>query len=156
MKFAFTEAELREMAVQFIAIDTDLKDLLDETKLQGFLSESKVNPVFAKILFRLFDLDKDNALNFSEFALFLKGLDLLKTNPIEFHKFVFKSVDVDDNDRLQASELVLFFDLLGVSESIETMTSVIEKLTGGEDTSITFDQLYSGIIEPLSQATFKM
>ena len=156
MKFSFTESELQDMAVQFIAIDADQKDLLDESKLQGFLADANVSPVFSRVLFRLFDLDKDNALNFSEFALFLKGLDLLKTNPIEFHKFVFKSVDVDDNDKLEPSELALFFDLLGVSESAEATSQVIAKLTNGADTSVTFDQLYSGIIEPLSKAAIKL
>lgn len=149
MKFTFTEHELTESAAQFRLLDTDSKELLCESDLETLLSDMSINAAFSKLLFRLFDLDKDDALNFSEFALFLKGADLLKRDPLEFHKFVFNAVDIDDDNKLEASEFALFCDLLGVSLSVDAAATVLCRISP-DTQSLTFEQLCVHAIEPLT------
>jgi Ca2+-binding EF-hand superfamily protein len=150
MKFVFRESEIREMVKLFREFDTDESESLDETELNNYLRSIGQNSVFALMAFRLFDLDKDGSLSFAEFALFLKGMELLADDPIEFHRFVFKSVDVDDNEQLDANELSLYCNLLGMNESIEECLILVSRLTKGKSSSVTFDQLYQGIISQLA------
>jgi Ca2+-binding EF-hand superfamily protein len=150
MKFVFAEAALREMARKFRELDVEHSETLDEAAVTSFLETNSKDPVMAKVSFRLFDLDKDGALSFAEFALFLKGLELLESNPMEFYRLVFNSVDVNDSGELGSNEFALFCNLLGMDESIEEAGTLISKLTDGLATSITFEQLYGGIIQPLA------
>jgi Ca2+-binding EF-hand superfamily protein len=150
MKFVFAEAWLREMARKFRELDIEHTETLDEDVVTSFLETHSKDPIMAKVSFRLFDLDKDGALSFAEFALFLKGLELLESNPIEFYRLVFNSVDVNDAGELDSNEFALFCNLLGMDESIEEAATLISKLTHGLATSITFEQLYSGMIQPLA------
>lgn len=151
MKFSFTEDELRTMSAQFVTLDTENQNILRKEKLEmRFVTGNEVNAVFFGILFRLFDMDKDNGLNFSEFCLFLKGLDLFKKDPMEFHRFVFNSVDLDDNQLLGIEELNLFFDIIGTPMTTEELGQVIKKLTGGTSEFVNFDQVYNAVIKALS------
>jgi Ca2+-binding EF-hand superfamily protein len=137
------------MARKFRELDVEHMDTLDESVVTSFLETHSKDPIMVKVSFRLFDLDKDGALSFVEFALFLKGLELLESSPIEFYRLVFNSVDVNDADELDINEFALFCNLLGMDESIEEVATLISKLTHSLVTSITFEQLYGGIIQPL-------
>jgi Ca2+-binding EF-hand superfamily protein len=150
MKFVFRESELRDLVKKFREFDADHSDTIDENELNTFLDTVPCDPVMAKAAFRLFDLDKDGALSFAEFALFLRGLDMLRQNPIEFYRLLFKSVDVNDDEHLDSNELALFCNLLGMDESIEEATMLISRLTRDGSSSVTFDELYAGIIQPLA------
>jgi Ca2+-binding EF-hand superfamily protein len=150
MKFVFRESELRELVRKFREFDVDHSDTLDEAELDSFLETVPCDVVMAKAAFRLFDLDKDGALSFAEFALFLRGLDMLRENAIEFYQLLFKSVDVNDDERLDANELALFCNLLGMDESIEEANILISRLTRDGSSSVTFDELNAGIIQPLA------
>ena len=70
---------------------------------------------------------------------------------MEFHRFVFNSVDIDDNHLLNADELSLFFDLVGTPMTSEELTISIQKMTDRTAESVSFEQLYETIIEPLSK-----
>jgi Ca2+-binding EF-hand superfamily protein len=63
---------------------------------------------------------------------------------------VFNSVDVNDAGELDSNEFALFCNLLGMDESIEEAGTLFSKLTDGLATSITFEQFYGGIIQPLA------
>jgi Ca2+-binding EF-hand superfamily protein len=150
MKFVFRESELRDLVKKFREFDIDHSDTLDEDELNSFLDTVPCDRVMAKAASRLFDLDKDGALSFAEFALFLRGLEMLRQNPTDFYRLLFKSVDVNDDERLDANELALFCNLLGMDESIEEALMLISRLSRDASNSVTFDELYTGIIQPLA------
>ncbi|OHT15553.1 Calmodulin-like protein 9 [Tritrichomonas foetus] len=153
MKFTFTEKEIQEMAQQFLDLNTEGNGLLGEEAIDEYLKNVNVNPIFARLGFRLFDLDKDNALTFAEFALFLKGLSLLENDPKEFHQLVFESVDVDDNGQLDPNEFDLYCKLLGIDETAEESKAIVNSLDTEGKGMITFDELYDGLITPLTNKT---
>ena len=153
MKFIFTEKEIQEMGDQFLELNTEGNGLLSEESIDEYIKTLDVNPIFAKLGFRLFDLDKDNALTFAEFALFLKGISLLESNPKEFHKFVFESVDVDDNEELDQNEFDLYCTILGIDETTKESAALVKALDTSGKGTITFDELYNGLILPLTEKT---
>ena len=153
MKFRFTEKEIQEMLEQFNALDTDGKDMLSEETIDNYVKTLDVNTVFAQLAFRLFDFDNDNSLTFAEYALFLKGIKLLKSNPKEFHQLVFESVDVDDNGLLDSSEFDLYIKLLGFDETSRESRAFIKALDKDGKGTISFDELYNGLIIPLTEKT---
>ncbi|KAK8846134.1 hypothetical protein M9Y10_020138 [Tritrichomonas musculus] len=153
MKFTFTEKEIQEMGDQFLELNTEGNGLLSEESIDEYIKTLDVNPIFAKLGFRLFDLDKDNALTFAEFALFLKGISLLESNPKEFHKFVFESVDVDDNEELDPNEFDLYCKILGIDETTKESVALVKALDTRGKGTITFDDLYNGLIIPLTEKT---
>lgn len=153
MKFTFTEKEIQKMGDQFIELNTEGNGLLSEQSIDEYIKTLDVNPIFAKLGFRLFDLDKDNALTFAEFALFLKGISLLESNPKEFHKFVFESVDVDDNEELDQNEFDLYCKILGIDETTKESAALVNALDTSGKGTVTFDELYNGLILPLTEKT---
>lgn len=153
MKFIFTEKEIQEMGDQFLELNTEGNGLLSEMSIDEYIKTLDVNPIFAKLGFRLFDLDKDNALTFAEFALFLKGINLLESNPKEFHKFVFESVDVDDNEELDQNEFDLYCKILGIDETTKESAALVKSLDTTGKGTITFEELYNGLIIPLTEKT---
>ena len=153
MKFTFTEKEIQEMSRKFIDLNTESNGILSEEIIDNYLKNVNANPIFAKLAFRLFDLDKDNALTFAEFALFLKGISLLENNPKEFHKLVFESVDVDDNEQLDPNEFDLYCKLLGIDETADESHALVNSLDSQGKGTITFDDLYNGLIVPLTEKT---
>jgi Ca2+-binding EF-hand superfamily protein len=114
------EEEMRaNFRVMFDDLDTDKSGSLEGDEVAAFLKEAQFPVDMAKILFPLYDRNKDGKLQFEEFLSFFEEfLDVSFGNPAPLCTSIFKAVDTDNSGTVNAKELADFmkkydFDLLG-------------------------------------------
>ena len=137
----FTDDEVAQLRKGFDQMDKDHSGFLDEEEIKSFLEEVGMEPEYARLIMRVFDVNKDGQISFDEFREFMKAMAQLERDPKKLYRMLFDAIDEDNNGSIDVEEMVEFAKCLGVELSGAEAEAAFKEIDKRSNGLIDFDEL---------------
>lgn len=139
---SLTKAEIAELKSSFEAMDTNQNGVLERSEMENFARLNGMDTHFIKLLFVMFDKDKNGSISFIEFKRYIKTARIMDTDPKAFFKLVFEAIDSDRSGVFTAAELMEFCDVIDQPCTQEEADAAIAAMDLTSSKSVTFLEVW--------------
>ena len=124
----YSKEELDSMRQHFEMIDTDGNGVLDRDEVAAFCKLYDIDSNFVDLVFKLFDTNHDEVLQFDEFVEYIKCAQQLDVQPRIFYKRLFDAIDEDHSGSINPDELVEYCRIMRIPITKKEATDVIKSM----------------------------
>ncbi|OHT05581.1 hypothetical protein TRFO_26657 [Tritrichomonas foetus] len=153
----YSQSEIESLREVFEKIDKDGSGELDSNELSIFLENHFPLPKkMIPIAFRVCDKDNSGTIGFDEFLNFFNILQTLKSDdPIPAYRMLFGAIDVEIKNSLDVNQLLEFCLFANHPISQEEAQQIIQEHDSDGDGRLSFEDIYSAILNPKTYTSIK-
>lgn len=139
--YKFSQADLDKLMTSFESMDDNKDGVLSRKEVKVFAKQNGLEGNFVKLLFLLFDKDKNDTLSFQEFLDYIAVMRLSEEDPKIFYRRVFNAIDTNKGGSLDKDELVTFCDYLDNPITPAEAVALIQKYDRAGTKTLTFNEV---------------